>query len=89
MATLKRILIKFDKYSMPYAPDEVAGFSAERAALYVKHGIGHYCDQDGKPSRSPVVFEYEPPSIRSMLTAEAATLKELARRADEMAKSAA
>lgn len=54
---MDRVLIKFLKHSTPYAQGEVAGFPTERAALYVKHGIGTYCDAKGVASKDPVVVK--------------------------------
>lgn len=68
---LKHTLVKFARHSTPYAAGEIAGFPAERAALYVKHGIAHYCDADGAASAKPVVVTVEPPSVRALAGAAA------------------
>lgn len=66
MASLERVLIRFDRHSVSYAKDEIAGFPKERAALYVKNNIGHYCDAQGNASKNPVVVKVEPPSVKAL-----------------------
>lgn len=69
---MERVLIQFDRYSMPYGPGEIAGFAAERAGLYVKNNIAHYCDPQGARAKAPVAVKVVPPSVRVHEAAAAA-----------------
>lgn len=60
---IERVLVRFDRQSTPYASGEIAGFARDRAALYVKNNIAHYCNAKGESSSSPVTVKVDPPSV--------------------------